>query len=406
MNKTRIFWLLVCIVIIATSLCAVWLMSVLKEEPEIKASTNQVPLVLATKASWQSTPFEISASGFAKPITATSMQAQVSGEVIYISPNLVSGGFITKNEKLVQLNPDVFAARVDELNAQLQSVDSDLVLAKQQLDRTTQLKRDGLSSQQEFDQGRANFDAAKARKIQTSAALKTAQLNLSRTSLIAPYKGRVIRETLSVGNVLSPGIVYAEIYADDAFEIVASFPEKAISLLGDIYQQDLPDIPARVEASFANQLYQWTGKLVRIEPGIDQNTRTINLIVRVEQPKQSGISKNDITGTDMINPPLFANMFTKVYLPVSSQMRYLEVPRSSIRSDGSIWYVSPDAKQQGEIYSSKVHILYSSGNIAYISAELNQLDSLCVLIAETGNIFPGNVVRVQASAQQNKADGS
>src|SRR5262249_57417590 len=72
-----------------------------------------------------------------------------------------------------------------------------------------QLTPSKVLTQRDFDQRKANHDAAKAQLQSAAAMLRNAELNLEWTSVPAPIDGRISDRKVDAGNLISGGQVGA-----------------------------------------------------------------------------------------------------------------------------------------------------------------------------------------------------
>ena len=95
-------------------------------------------------------------------------------------------------------------------------------------------------------------------------------------------------------------------YNTDQVEIPVPLQSSEATLIGDLWQRETNrqiNIPAMVRAPFGDQTYEWSGFVDRTEGTLDANTRTLNVVVKVNQPY-----KTDENG----RPPLLVGMFPEI----------------------------------------------------------------------------------------------
>src|SRR5690554_504113 len=100
---------------------------------------------------------------------------RIGGELTMLAAR--PGQTVTEGQVIAKLDPTDYALAVEQAEARAE-------LAKAQFSRTQQLLRDGIISQAEFDQ-------AKAEQQMARASLNSARTNLSYTELRAPFAGVV-----------------------------------------------------------------------------------------------------------------------------------------------------------------------------------------------------------------------
>ena len=158
-----------------------------------------VPVTVATVTT-RSVPYEISAIGNVTPIQTVSVRAQVSGTLQRVA--FQEGQEVTAGQLLFQIDARPFQAALDQAMANLAKDRAQLVNARAEVARYQQLLQNDLATQEQFDQFKANAEAAAASVSADSAALQTARLNLEYATIRAPIAGRTGSLLLREGNLV------------------------------------------------------------------------------------------------------------------------------------------------------------------------------------------------------------
>ncbi len=145
----------------------------------------------------------VSASGKIQPEVEVIIRPDVSGEIIELAVN--EGDFVRKGDLLVRLKPDIFKARIDELNAalltqkaRLEQTRASLIQAEAAHLKNKELYKKDIISELDFIQTKSNFDSQKASlkaseyQVQSAEAqLRKAEEELEQTVIRAPQDGTV-----------------------------------------------------------------------------------------------------------------------------------------------------------------------------------------------------------------------
>jgi len=158
-----------------------------------------VPVTVAV-VEQRSVPQEISAIGTVTPVQTVAVRAQVSGTLLRVA--FQEGDEVQAGQLLFQIDPRPFQAALDMAHANLAKDLAQLVNARQQVTRYQQLVQNDLATEEQFDQLKANADAAVAAVTADSAALQTARLNLEYTTIKAQIAGRTGSLLLREGNLV------------------------------------------------------------------------------------------------------------------------------------------------------------------------------------------------------------
>jgi RND family efflux transporter MFP subunit len=265
------------------------------------------------------------------------IRARVSGYLESI--NFVDGQLVKKGDVLLVIEPKPFELALETAKAQLAQSAAQLDLAKSQLDRTAQLRKNDYATKETYDERVAQVNIATASRDAATAAVNQAQLNLDYTRVTAPVSGRMGRHEVSVGNLVMGGITGATtllttIVSLDPIWISFNVSEgdgmtyKRLVQKGEI--KSPRDSAVEVEGQLMDEK-AWTlkGAIDFVDNQYDRSSGTIR--VRAAFP----------------NPNLFITpgQFGRVRIPMSQMRPTMLVPDAAVVTDQSVkmlFTVSPD----------------------------------------------------------------
>ena len=171
------------------------------------------------KASRRDLVAAVTASGKIQPKKKVDISADITGRITRIAVR--EGDLVTKGQFLLQIDPTIYQANLQQAEATLASSQAAAVQAKANRDqadralgRTKELhtQNPNLVSQEQLEQAQTAFDIAEANLTaaqhqvdQARAAVRSASDNLRKTTLLAPMAGRVTRLSVEEGEVAVPG---------------------------------------------------------------------------------------------------------------------------------------------------------------------------------------------------------
>jgi HlyD family secretion protein len=160
----------------------------------------------------------VTASGKIQPKKKVDISADITGRITKIGVR--EGDFVKRGQFLLQIDPTVYQANLEQARATLASAEAAAMQARanrdqaeRALQRTKQLHSDNPTlvpqeqleqAQTAFDVAAANLAAAEHQVDQARAAVQSARDNLRKTTLVAPMAGRVTRLAVEVGEVAVP----------------------------------------------------------------------------------------------------------------------------------------------------------------------------------------------------------
>ncbi len=246
-------------------------------------------------------------SGTIEPNESVALRSEVAGLVtgIYFK----EGTNVSKGTLLVKINDR-------DIQAQLRDAQTKQNLSATSEGRAKQLLQKGAISQEEYDTSLAAFQS-----FQSQTQLIRAQL--ARTSIIAPFSGKIGLRNISVGEYLTPTTQIANLMSVNPVKVTFSVPEKYVSLI-----KLNSTISFKTDASSKT----YTGKVFAVEPGISQDTRTLQIRALAPNP----------------NGELLPGSFAQVKLALTTINEAILVPTEAIIPvlKGKVVYVTRDGKAQ------------------------------------------------------------
>jgi RND family efflux transporter MFP subunit len=171
----------------------------------------------------------------------------------------------------------------DAATSQVRQAEATFADAKIRLDRTKKLAESGLIPQQQLDGQQAQYDIAEAslrssretvRNIRATIAARKASLSLAQKKLAdakvtAPITGFIKDRPASAGQFLKANSPVVTIVQNSPLRLHADVPENAVA-----YVHNGRSVEFHVDA-FPDRVFE--GKITRISPAVDQQSRTLKL---------------------------------------------------------------------------------------------------------------------------------
>jgi RND family efflux transporter MFP subunit len=323
--------------------------------------------------------------GTVAPRTESELVAEVAGRIVEISPDLVAGGFFSQHQQLLRIDPLDYQAALEQARAGLARAESEIVNARRAHARQVELRSRQMTSDAQVDDAVNRLRVAEASLRETGARVALAERDLARTTVLAPYEGRVRSKRVDIGQFVARGASMATIYATDYAEVRLPIHDAELRFLNiALGATELP-IPVRVEltADFAGSTHRWDGEVVRTEGEIDPGTRMLHLVARVRAPY----------ATFAARPPLAVGLFVRAEIQGAAIEDVVVLPRSALHADNSLVYVV-DAEDR--IRFRPVEVLRVADEQVFISGGLLPGERVCV--SSLSNAMDGMSVRVATSA--------
>ena len=297
-----------------------------------KESTTSIRVVEVNR---ERVRLEVSSQGSVMPYKESELIPEVNGRVSWMSPNLLPGGYFSKDEVLLRIDNRDHRSKVARSKAALNRSMAEEELARFELGRMEELVKKKLTSQSSLEIVLRNHRIAEAVLQDSKIALEQAFRDLKRTEIKAPYDGLVRSEKVDLGQYVSRGMVIASIYAAQYAEVRLPVADKQLAYLdlplghrGELADEVKPEV--LLFTDYGGKYYEWIGKLVRTEAEIDSRSRMVTAVVRV----------NNNNNVDQ--PDLPIGLFVNARIKGRWVEGVVTIPRAALRNQSKVLVVDKD----------------------------------------------------------------
>ena len=268
---------------------------------------------------------------------AVNIQARVSG---FLDKRIYTEGAVVKaGQVLFKMDPKPFQAQVDGAAAALQRNQAALDVASSNLKRTKPLVEQNALSQKDLDDATGQYEQAGAAVAQSKAALQSAQLDLSYTTISSPVDGITSYAVVADGtyvspqnaqlttvSVLSPMWVNFSLSENEVQRIEADIKAGRLVLPKD------RNMVVEIEQADGT-LYPFSGKITFADPSYNAQTGTFLIRASVDNPKGS----------------LRPNQYVRARLKGATRPNAILVPQRAVQQGGQghfVWLVNKEGKAE------------------------------------------------------------
>ena len=336
--------------ILAVSVGLAALLVSMAPEPARTEPPPPIPFAQTGSVTAGSGPIPVFGAGTVRPSAEIDISPQAGGKVVWVHPGFRSGGRVEKGQTIFRIEEADYLYGVREAKANLAArrvallrEEEQAAIARAQYELYSGSRGDtAAAAANPLTLREPQLEAARAAMDRDEARLAEANLALSRTRVTAPFDGFVREESVDVGQVLSPGRSVGRLFAADAVEVVVALSDADAALIPGLWELEAGDgnrkVAARVTARYGGGSFAWEGYVDRGEASLDEQTRTIDVIVRVPDPFSAGASGRG-AGAGGGNPPLLVGDFVEVEIRGLEPDGYFEVPRAALRAGNEVWTV-------------------------------------------------------------------
>lgn len=277
----------------------------------------------------------ISLSGSIEANENVEIRSEVSGivEQIYFT----EGTNVNKGQVLLKVN-DI------ELRAQLSQATTKQNLASENERRAKLLLQKEAISQEEYDIASAEFRSLKAQS-------QLIQAQIAKTSIRAPFSGRIGLRNISPGTYVTPSTLITKLVSSNQVKISFSIPEK--------YATGVENNTI-VKITMPNSSESFSAKIYAIDPEIEIATRTLKVRAIADNPANK----------------LIAGTFATVELPLKNIKNAILVPTEAVIpiQNGKVVYIASNGKAK----EMKIETLTRTAKDVVVTSGIKAGDTLVV----------------------------
>jgi RND family efflux transporter MFP subunit len=242
------------------------------------------------------------------------------------------------------------------------------------------------------------------------ARLREAELRLERTTLRAPFHGRVRAVNVDAGQFVGAGQPIGRIYSIEKAQIVVPVPDEELAWI-DVPKMDrqvssdpvstdpspgvasvasevpTPEPPVTIRARYAGRDHRWEGRILRSEGELDPRSRMVRLVIEVSDPYRWVTPSVPQQGTAEFSP-LMVGLFCDVEIRGRTLQNVVSLPRSAIHDGNQVWV----ATRPGTLRVQSVDVVRTDRERGLVRMVLNEGDR--IITSQLRGITDGMRIRV------------
>jgi len=331
-SERRLKWGLSIGVLIAAVLAA-YVLVITKAEPPRAEKTLEGTLVDVIQIDASRHEVDLHAKGTVVPAQEVVLQAELGGRVVWQSPELVAGGRFKEGQPIVKIDPRDYELAVESYRSEVNRAKLDLALEKR---RGEVAKREWNSfgemdvsdEQRALAQREPQLESTRLAVKAAQSALKKAQLDLTRTTLRAPFNAMVVSESVDTGQLISPQSTVARLVGTDEYHVQVSVPVAALRTVR-ARTDDAPGSETKIIQRIGQETIDRRGEVIRQLPDLDPGGAMARILVRIENPLGK---PGDL--------PLLLGSFVDVEVGAQPIDDAIRVPRVALRNGRSVYVMN------------------------------------------------------------------
>jgi multidrug efflux pump subunit AcrA (membrane-fusion protein) len=324
MNKGALFKTFRVVAVLATALVIAIILIRLspKAERQIPVETGRLVDVMQVKS--EQIHMTVESYGTVTPREVLKLVAEVRGQIVGLHPDFKEGGFLKRGAVIIRIDPRTYQLEVkrqkvqvsqaaaelrrlqqevQNLAASIEIAESDVALAKKEVDRLEALIDKNVIAQTTLDQAKQRYlsrlehlqslenqlaltgpvkEQLEAQREMAKVTLRQAELDLERSSVTANFNAWVLEKTIEEGQHVNTGQHLGSIYREGALDIEVRIAAMDLKWLPVDINQRGP-LQAKIISVSGGTRHVWKGRVARIKARMEEKTRTLPVVVEVAE---------------------------------------------------------------------------------------------------------------------------
>lgn len=358
--------------------------TLIKANKVTTTSVERTPMPVAARTFIEQQGYQREANylGIVKAGSDSMIGFEVAGVVTTLEAT--EGLRVAPGDVLAQLGTDRRIARVNAAAATYERVVAERAQAEARAKRIALLVQDGSASQQDYDDARFAAQALEAAEATAAAQQRSAQLELEKSVLRAPYAAVVAERLVQTGAVVAPGTPVLRLVTATGREAHVGVPVEVARQLstGVLYTLHLQgrSLPAQLRS---------------IRDDVDPATLTVGTVFDLPTDATVAVGESAVLRIEDRVPSLGG------WLPITA---LLEAPRGL----WDVLVIRADELGRPRARRESVEILHTRGDEVFVRGTLT--DGMAVVASGLQRISPGDLVEpifdATARAPEQPAAGS
>lgn len=385
MKSTKILIICLCILLVGTGATVLIFLTepTAKREGATRETAMLVEVIKAERGDFRPT---IVTTGTVQPSEDITLSPLVNGQIIQRSPAFTPGGFVTRNQMLLQIDPADYRNTLELRRSELLQTEADLnvEMGRQELaEQDYQLIGDSLPpANKSLVLREPQLDAVKATINAARAAVNQAQLNLDRTTIRAPFDAHILTRNVTVGSQVAPGDNLGRLVGTDHYWVTATVPVSQLQWLSFPDSDHQVGSPVKIVNNTAWPVDSYRdGYLYKQVGALDDQTRLAQVLVLVPDPLVHNYDTANL-------PKLMIGAFVEAHISAEEIPDVIRLPRDYVRSNNTVWVMENE-----KLTVRNARVVFSDTQYAYISEGISDQD--LVVTTNLSTVVEGAGLRIE-----------
>jgi membrane fusion protein (multidrug efflux system) len=218
-----------------------------------------------------------------RALNEVELRPQVNGYVTGI--HFKEGDQVRKGQRLYSIDQQQSEAAYQQALASLQVQETNLVKAKQDVERYRELGKSDAIAKQQVDYAEAAYLAAQKQVEAAKATVRSVQTNVRYSTIVAPFNGTIGISQVRLGTSVSTGqTLLNTISSDDPIAADIAVDQAEIYRFTQLMKSGSANQDSTFRLAIGSDVYPYPGKIAIIDRAVDAQTGTIKMRINFPNP--------------------------------------------------------------------------------------------------------------------------
>ena len=327
--KARILIFTLCVLVLAAGVFTAVRFIQTRPKPPQRPPAPISPLVEVMAAQTGPETVLVRVLGTVVPSRKTDIRAEVAGIVREVAPGFLPGATVSKGSALVRLEAEDFRLDVAARQADLDSAKAALELelghqkvARHELELLQKNNKD--LDETALALRAPQLAQARAKVLQAETALAQARLDLTRTTVTAPFTALVLEKNVEVGSRVGVSDTLASLVDASEYWVEAAIPVDRLPWVF-LPGKDAPGSVVRVRSQASGA--EREGRILRLRGDLEDQGRLARVLVTLPKPLETKPA------------PILLGEYVRLDIEGRRLDSVVRLPRAALRENDTVWTV-------------------------------------------------------------------
>jgi len=308
-------------------------------------------------------------NGTVIPAQQVTLQPQVAGQIVELSPDVMPGCRVEAGQKLVAIDPRDYETAVQQAQSTVALREKDLKLergnqavARQEYELLGEVIAD---EDRELVLREPQLASTQAALKSAQAALKKSQLNLDRCEISAPFNAIVQSKHVDLGATVGTNSQLVTLIGTDEAWIAVLVPTDELQWLYIPQGNGDRGSSVTIRSSAWGPEQSRTGRVVRLYGELEPQGKMAQLLVTVDDPF-------GLKAENRGRPQLLIGSYVRAEIQGRTLTSVFPIDWSHLRDNDTVWIMNG----QEELEIRSVEIVFRGAQRVYVSSGLSENEQL------------------------------